>query len=245
MTERDGEDPSRRDDPIQSSSMEEGNASHTSWFRLGLGWCIGVLVSLSHATLRVERRGREAVDALRSRGEGYAYGFWHGRQWVLLGAHRGERCAIMVSMSRDGDLQEQVCLRFGYRVMRGSTSRGGRRALRELSRAVTEGWNPAIALDGPRGPKEKAQAGLVALARHHHLWVVPLAAASRRRRILGSWDGAEIPMPFTSAVVVYGEPFRVEDLSSGTGPGATARGTEELQRRLDEATVEAEKWRQR
>lgn len=206
-----------------------------------LGWLLGWAVKALYRTLRVRTLGRAPVDALIARGEGYAYGFWHGQQFVLLGAHAGERCAIMVSLSRDGALQKEVCHAFGYAVVRGSSSRRGREALVELSKLAGQGWNPALALDGPRGPAEEAHPGLVVLARRHRLWLVPLAAAARRRWMLGTWDRTRIPWPFTRAVVVYGAPFRVEDLPDARGRESTEIARAELERRVREAAVIAER----
>lgn len=216
---------------------EAGAGAGRRW----LGRVVALGVRLLYRTLRVERRGREAVEAILARGEGYAYGFWHGRQLVLLGAHDGERCAIMVSLSRDGAIQKEVCDEFGYLVVRGSSSRRGRKALAELSALVAEGWNPALAVDGPRGPAGRVQPGLLALARRHGLWIVPLACASRRRIVLSSWDRTEIPLPFTRAVVVYGLPFRVSDLPGGEGRGGTEVARAELEARIIEAVATADR----
>jgi lysophospholipid acyltransferase (LPLAT)-like uncharacterized protein len=94
--------------------------------------------------------------------------------------------------------------RFGLSVVRGSSSRGGTEALRSLAASVRAGEDVAVVPDGPRGPRERLQTGLIVLAAATGAPIVPLAFAARPARRLASWDRFLIPMPFARAAVVFG-----------------------------------------
>jgi lysophospholipid acyltransferase (LPLAT)-like uncharacterized protein len=136
-----------------------------------------------------------------------ALAFFHGQQMALLGGRRLVRGAtVLVSRSRDGDLQAGVMTALGFRVVRGSSSRGGARALAELVRSLRRDQTIALAVDGPRGPKHVAKPGVAVASLAAG---APLhAVASVARRVLtlsGTWDGFEIPLPFTKVAVVVGD----------------------------------------
>lgn len=206
------------------------------WTHRLLGRLIAIGVRVLFWTVRCRVEGTEAVDELRQRGHKLVYAFWHGSQFLMLGHHEGRKGVIMVSLSRDGTLQKEVLDHFGYGSVRGSVSRRGRAALKELLRIVSEGEMPAgLAVDGPRGPRHIAKRGIVVLAARAGAYLVPMTAAVRRSWRLGSWDRLEIPWPFTSGWIVYGEPFRVDNDYQ-----AKRQGLEILQRSMDQATRRAE-----
>ncbi len=206
------------------------------WHLRLAGVLIGWGVRLLAATVRLAVHRREPIQRLMDAGDQVIYAFWHGRQFAMLGAHEGERVVIMVSLSRDGTLQKAVIEHHGYTPARGSSSRRGREALEEMERRMTdEGLHAALAVDGPRGPREQAKPGAVALAARTGAWLVPLTVSVARGWRLKTWDGTWIPRPFTRAWLVYGEPLRVEgDGDAREGALATLQG------RLDTITAEAE-----
>jgi lysophospholipid acyltransferase (LPLAT)-like uncharacterized protein len=123
--------------------------------------------------------------------------------------HESARLAIVrhVGAAHEG-LAARVT-RFGLSVVRGSSSRGGTEALRALAAAVRAGQDVAVVPDGPRGPRECLQAGLVVLAAATGAPVVPLAFAARPARRLASWDRFLVPLPFARAAGVCGAAARV------------------------------------
>jgi lysophospholipid acyltransferase (LPLAT)-like uncharacterized protein len=171
--------------------------------RFLLGFFSGLLVRIWVATLRVRVEMPEAFVATAGR----AIAFWHGQQMALLGARRlARRAVVLVSRSRDGDLQAGVMTALGFRVVRGSSSRGGAVALSTLVSALSAGDTIALSVDGPRGPRHVAKPGVAAaaLAAGSPLYVA--ASACRSARVLSSaWDGFEIPLPFSRVAVVVGE----------------------------------------
>ena len=170
-----------------------------------------VAVRALGATLRLTERG---VDALRPRwaaGQPLIYAVWHGRILMIpwlnarLRRTRGARAVrVLASRSRDGELVARWVARFGLSVVRGSSSRGGAEALRALAAAVRAGQDVAVVPDGPLGPRERVQAGIVVLAASTGAPIVPLAFAARPARRLASWDRFLVPLPFARAAVVFG-----------------------------------------
>lgn len=139
---------------------------------------------------------------------------WHNRNIVgPLGylAHRppGRVFSPLASSSRDGSLAAAAMDNFGVQCIRGSSSRGGAQALREMVRAARNGQDLGITPDGPRGPKYKVQAGVIAAARLTGLPIVPMTYQASRRKVLGSWDAMIVPKPFGTLHYVYGEPMKV------------------------------------
>ena len=206
------------------------------WPRRLLGFLIAWAVRALAWTVRLRKVRWEPVKRLLDDGEQVIYAFWHGRQFLMLGAHEGQRVVIMVSLSRDGTLQKAVIEHFGYVAARGSSSRRGGEALDEMARRMSEeGLHAGLAVDGPRGPRERAKPGAVALAARSGAHIVPLTAAVRRGRRLRTWDGTWIPRPFTDGWIVYGTPTRVTD-----DPESRARTLEWLQGELERITGEVE-----
>ena len=170
-----------------------------------------VAVRALGATLRLTESG---VDALRPRwaaGQPLIYAVWHGRilmiPWLTarLRRTRGARgVRVLASRSRDGELVARWVARFGLGVVRGSSSRGGAEALRALAASVRAGEDVAVVPDGPLGPRERVQAGIVVLAATTGAPIVPLAFAARPARRLASWDRFLVPLPFARAALVFG-----------------------------------------
>ena len=159
-------------------------------------------------TLRIRREER-AVEPLWASHTPAIYVVWHARLLLLpyLYGHRGAR--VLISRSRDGDMVARLVRRFGFAVVRGSSSRGGAGGLRGLARALGEGHSVIVVPDGPRGPAETVKPGVVTLARLTGAPVVPLSFAGSAEWRARSWDGFRIPKPFARCVVRFGEPLRL------------------------------------
>lgn len=168
------------------------------------------------ATLRLTESGLPTVEPLWASRQPIIYAVWHGRLLMIpwlnarLSRTRGARRArVLASRSRDGELVARWLARFGLPVVRGSSSRGGAAALRALTAAVRSGEDVAVVPDGPRGPCERLQAGLVVLAATSGAPVIPLGFSARPARRLRSWDRFLVPYPFARAVIVFGRPVHV------------------------------------
>ncbi|PIE51499.1 hypothetical protein CSA37_10850 [Candidatus Fermentibacteria bacterium] len=138
------------------------------------------------------------------------YGFWHGVQLPLLYTHRNMGIRIMISRSRDGSVVSDVCSRMGYSPVRGSSSRGGMEAARELIRALRTGVPGAITPDGPKGPAHQVKKGVSLIPQRAGVPVVPYGASAFPAIRLKSWDRFMIPLPFARLVVTEGRPVPPE-----------------------------------
>jgi lysophospholipid acyltransferase (LPLAT)-like uncharacterized protein len=193
-------------------------------------------------TLRITDQGAEALEPLWAARRPLIYAVWHGRilmvPWlnVRLRRTRGARLVrVLASRSRDGELVARWVQRFGLAVVRGSSSRGGAEALRALAAAVRAGEDVAVVPDGPRGPAERVQPGVVALAALTGAPVVPFGFAARPARRLHSWDRFMVPLPFARAAVVFGAAAMVPREAD------RERARVDLERTLQEVTERADR----
>jgi lysophospholipid acyltransferase (LPLAT)-like uncharacterized protein len=184
-------------------------------------WLIALtfpLLKLWIRTLRFEIDDRGAL--LKAPGsKRYIGALWHNR--LLLSAHvishftpvrRGG--AALISASRDGSLIADVVERYGFRAVRGSSSRHGTAALRQLADVIASGRDPLITPDGPRGPVYRLAGGIIFLAQKTNVPVQPLNFEYSSYWRLNSWDRFIIPKPFSKVRVIFGQPHHVRSTSS-------------------------------
>ena len=119
------------------------------------------------------------------------------------------RLTAMASASKDGAIAAQVMEFFGAQTVRCSSSRRGPQAMAELIDAARGGADLAITPDGPRGPRYQVQAGVIALAQYAGLPLVPVSYFLSAKKVLRSWDGYQVPLPFARCEVAFGEPLSV------------------------------------
>jgi lysophospholipid acyltransferase (LPLAT)-like uncharacterized protein len=161
-------------------------------------------------TWRIRIVGREPVDQARVEHRPLAFTFWHGQMLPLLWQHRDEGVAILISSHRDGEIIARVAESFGFRTVRGSSSRGAGRALLGLVRELERGGEVAVTPDGPRGPAKRFAPGTIVAAHRSGAEIVPVAAVARSAWHLKSWDRFIVPKPFTRVTIGYGAPVRVD-----------------------------------
>jgi lysophospholipid acyltransferase (LPLAT)-like uncharacterized protein len=178
--------------------------------RYVLGGLLGrLLLDLLLATVRFRTEHRDRFDAFAEAGQPVLYALWHGRLLPLTYFHRKRGIGAVISLSGDGEYIAQVARGWGFEPIRGSTSRGGREALRELVRRVQNGQSIAITPDGPRGPRQRLQPGVVRAAQLAGVPILPVAAGCPRAWWPGGWDRFCIPKPFSRVLVAYGEARRI------------------------------------
>ncbi len=132
---------------------------------------------------------------------------WHEHMLCCLPAFAHRNMRVLISQSRDGEIGAWAAERFGYRVMRGSSSRGGAGALRELARDLSAngGW-VALVVDGPRGPRRVAKPGAAWLSRETGLPVFHVTAEVKWGFRLNSWDRCVVPLPFSTVTLKLSDP---------------------------------------
>jgi lysophospholipid acyltransferase (LPLAT)-like uncharacterized protein len=195
----------------------------------------GVVLAALRRTWRVEILHAELFEDLRARRVPILFTLWHGRMLLPIQRHRRQGIVTMASRSKDGEIIALWLERNGYVVVRGSTTRGGGEALRQMVRHVRSGRHAALTVDGPQGPPRVVQPGALQLARLTGAWILPITSSSTRPRFLKSWDRYLLPMPFSRSVVVYGEPFPIADAVTDEDALARIAGS------LDAATREADR----
>jgi lysophospholipid acyltransferase (LPLAT)-like uncharacterized protein len=183
------------------------------------------------STLRWRTDGLEQLEAIAKTGRQPVMAFWHGRILPATYFFRRRGIVVITSENFDGEWIAGIIERFGYGTARGSTSRGGRKALLQLMREMGSGHAAGFTVDGPRGPARIAQPGAVWLAQATGNPVLPFHVEADRHWSLRSWDRTQIPKPFATVALAVGEPFDVP-ASGGDRAMEDARAT--LQERLQQ-----------
>jgi lysophospholipid acyltransferase (LPLAT)-like uncharacterized protein len=163
----------------------------------------GVIRSLS-ASMRWRVEGAETVDQFLSQGKRMIIAFWHAQQLMMPLAYRGSEAHVLISRHGDGELICRIIARFGFHAVRGSSTRGGTEALRELIRLGRSGVDLVITPDGPKGPAQVAKLGVIQLARATGLPIVPLAFGCSKKNSSGAGIALCFPIRFR-AVSFSGE----------------------------------------
>lgn len=173
-----------------------------NWIKLNLLPPIGAgVIRLLGRTMRIRTEGADRVDELYRKGQRLIIAFWHGRQLMMPLVYRGTEAHILISQHRDGELIHRIVSRFGFRSVRGSTTRGGTAALRELIRLGRAGADLVVTPDGPKGPRQVAQIGVVHLAKATGLPIVPLTFSCSKKN--SSQAGIASWSPIRSAAVCF------------------------------------------
>ena len=191
------------------------------------------LMSWLGATLKWRTEGFEHFDTIRAAGHQPIMAFWHGRILPATYYFRNRGIIVITSENFDGEWIARIIERFGFGTARGSTSRGGRRALLQLTRDIAAGKPAGFTVDGPRGPARIAQPGAVWLSKATGHPVLPFHLEASRHWTLNSWDRTQIPKPFATVSIVIGEPFYVP-------ADADEQGLEAARRMLDDRLLALE-----
>ena len=191
------------------------------------------LVASLGRTLTWTVDGADRYDEVLRSGRSPILALWHGRIVAATLYWRDRGIVAMTSANFDGEWTARLMSRFGYRAARGSTSRGGSRALAQLRRELGDGNPVAFTVDGPRGPARLVQPGAVWLAGATGHPIVPFHIECSRYWTTRSWDSSQIPKPFSRVAVVVGAPFVV----SGTGDAVLESARSALKSTLE--TLEA------
>jgi len=189
--------------------------------------------------LRIVHVNTGYPESCLARGERVICAFWHGRLLMMPFAYPGQRVVILISQHRDGEYISRIARALGFQVIRGSATRGGVRALRQIIRALKEGLNLVITPDGPKGPRAKVKSGVIEIARLTGAPIVPVSFSAVRRRFLKSWDAFLLPLPFSRAVYIWGEPIYVEPMATKE---EVAKYQDILAERLDLLTMKADEY---
>lgn len=192
------------------------------------------LIRALAGTVEMRFHGDAVVRTWEMARRPFILAFWHRYLVLMRYAYRGARMSVLVSQSWDGELTSQTLAHLGIDTCRGSTTRGGAVALRDLLRRARAGSDLGFTPDGPKGPLRQVQPGVVVAAAMSGLPIVPVAVAADRKRLLRSWDRMLVPLPGARVEFVFGEPLTVAPRSP------VEAGVERLQAALEALDLRAE-----
>jgi len=188
-----------------------------------------LFVRLLYISCRVVRLEGEENEkkAIEISGDRVIYASWHQRLFYQIHRLRRRRITVMISQSRDGEYIARLVNWLGLRDVRGSSTRGGVDALKDLVRSIRNGSNGGMIPDGPTGPAREAKIGTIILSRMTGAPIIPISWGADRCWVFNSWDRFMIPKPFARISYCYGEPIFVPR-------SAKTPEMEELRKILDE-----------
>lgn len=225
------------------AQLQENPRAFTRWERFQIfvaSWLGYLAVALVGRTLRWEIFGWENWEAARQAGKGIIYTFWHREIFAATWFWRKRGIVVMTSRNFDGEYIARIIQKQGYRAARGSSSRGGVRALVEMRKAMRLGHDAAFTTDGPRGPRFVAKPGSVILAKATGAAILCFhAAVSGAYVFRRSWDQTQFPLPFSHAAMFIAPPIWV---SSNADKDEQSRRLQQVQGALDELERRAEEW---
>jgi len=219
---------------VKSSAVVVPHAPR--WYQRAAAWVIYAMIQVVSATLRY--RWVDQAGVFKGEPPGAAiYCVWHNRLILSMRCYygyikkhnRSKGLAVMISASKDGGFLSGIFECFRVQPVRGSTSRRGHQALRELTTWAKRDYDLAITPDGPRGPCYAVQEGVIALAQLTERPVVPISFNLAWKIRVKSWDRFQIPLPFSRCDMIFGQPVIVPRNASESEREALRL---ELERRL-------------
>jgi lysophospholipid acyltransferase (LPLAT)-like uncharacterized protein len=202
-------------------------------------WFIHWYIRFVYATTSWRVEGAEWPHRLRAQGKPFILAFWHGRLLMIpMAWQRLAPMHMLISAHPDGQIIADAVTYFGVDSVAGSTSRGGSAALRSMLKRLKAGDCVGITPDGPRGPAMTASTGIVNIARHARVPILPITYATSRRRVLATWDRFHLPWPFGRGVYIWAEPIEIAQELDEAGI-ESARG--HVETRMIEMVREAER----
>jgi len=167
------------------------------------------LLNLIGRLVRISYLGKEHPEKLGAENKRYILTLWHGRMFIPIFVQRKKGIVAMVSQHADGEFIARAVEKMGYKTVRGSSTRGGMQALREMVKLIKGGVNGAMMVDGPKGPRGEFKIGTLVLAQLSGASLIPMTYACSRAKVFDSWDKFVLAKPFSKVVVAYGEPVEV------------------------------------
>ena len=164
------------------------------------------IVRVLSATYRVKMINPEIERKVFENGRIPIYASWHQRFFpgITLFSRR-KPISIMISRSRDGEFISGIVRLLGWYPVRGSSSKGGRQALRKLKKLVQEGYKVGHIVDGPRGPFGVVKPGLLIIAQATGMPIIPIIISAEKKWVFNSWDQFMVPKPFSRVIIRFSD----------------------------------------
>ncbi|OLE52691.1 MAG: hypothetical protein AUG51_16710 [Acidobacteria bacterium 13_1_20CM_3_53_8] len=198
------------------------------------------LINLIGSTARYEVKGWEHFETLARDGFAGIHAAWHDCIYLAIYFWRRRGIVYLTSQSFDGEYIARFLQRFGFGAVRGSSTRGGIGAMVEIARILRASISVGFTVDGPKGPRRLAKMGAVLLAKKTGQPILPFSVTAKRFWQAPSWDGLQVPMPFTRALMEIAPPVYVP---TDADDATLQAKLDELQSRMDELNRRGEEWR--
>ncbi len=177
-------------------------------------WLAAFLIRLIHRCQRIDVVGDEPLRALWASNQAVILAFWHDQLFLMARGYHGLGAKVLISASTDGEYIARTMAVMGIGAVRGSSTRGGRAAFREMLALADDPCDLVITPDGPKGPRHEVKEGVVQLARLTGRPIVPMAFVCSRGRRFASWDRFLLPYPFGRGVYAFGKPLYYDKAES-------------------------------
>ena len=208
------------------------------------GWMYGLArfcyyyIHFVNYTSHWKEEGKQPVQECIDSSRPIIFVFWHGRLSMMpLASPKNRPMNVLISHHRDGGWIARVMHYFGFDTVRGSSRKGGVKALMNCKERLLKGENVSITPDGPRGPRMRVQGNVIALAQQADCPIIPVSFSTSLGKIWKSWDSFLFPFPFGKAIRIYGEPLYIP---SGATESARNHFKLILEERLNSITHEAD-----
>ena len=204
-----------------------------------ISFIIHFFVRILSSTYRFEFRETEETKKAKKSGPNgaYVYAVWHQNLVAAILSQTGKTHVCIVSASKDGELVATTLKLLGHKSARGSSSKGGQKAMQEMVKIVSEGTPGAITVDGPRGPAKIPKKGIFEIAKLTGAPIIPLATVPLNYwSFKKSWDQFRLPKPFSKILVCFGQAIYVD---KDAQPSDLARLSEELTAQLNNVEINA------
>ena len=206
-----------------------------------LGFVFYIFTNLIGKTVRFQIEGWEILEKIERDGKIPILAFWHNRIFLATYYFRFRGIIVMSSQSFDSEYVARFIQRFGFGIVKGSSTRGGVGGLIEMIRLMKKGFPTGFSVDGPKGPVYQAKTGTLLLAKKTGNPVLPFSVEAENYWTIKSWDKLQIPKPFTRSKIFIAEPI---DVSKNADDSEMKNKHLELQKKLDELVGFGEQWRE-
>ena len=188
---------------IKKILKSDGAKAVTSLLAAGYIWLV-------YRTSKWQVINGEAPHALMSEGKPFILAFWHGRLLMMpISVQKKTRVHVMISHHGDGEIIARTIKHWGQDSIRGSATKGAAAAIKQMLKVLQKGEVAVITPDGPRGPRMRAQDGVVRLAALSGVPVYPVSFSMTRGKVLGSWDRFFLAATFSKGIVIWGDAVTV------------------------------------
>ena len=229
----------RIENAFQFHSLDRFSFSQRITIRV-VGLAFYLAVRIIGSTLKFRTIGEEHLKTISTAGQEPIHTFWHDRILPSTYYFRDRRIIVLSSRSLDSEYTARCIQRFGFGIVKGSSSRGAVGGLVGMIRMMKQGFPAAFTVDGPRGPRYEVKMGPVLLAQKTGNPILPFVIESKKFWRLGSWDRLQVPRPFSEAAVIFGEPIYVAPKG---GDNELDSKLNELQSSLDDLVQRGAEWR--